>query len=153
MSADLHSPNLWISKSRPSRNTVAHALWFMRLLDPIRPAPMPLPLRAACASKATCPPAASPNGSNKPAMPLSNLQSEILRLLAAHRDPESYVAGSTPLNRNTLRYSGDIDVFHDREEHVGRCGSATRILLKPDTPSPGFASSIRSTRLRSRLMG
>jgi len=26
-------------------------------------------------------------------MPLSKLQSEILRLLAAHRDPESYVAG------------------------------------------------------------
>lgn len=51
-------------------------------------------------------------------MPLSKLQAEILRLLAAHRDPESYVAGSTPLNRNTLRYSGDIDVFHDREERV-----------------------------------
>lgn len=51
-------------------------------------------------------------------MPLTNLQSGILRLLASHRDPECYVAGSTPLNRNTLRYSGDIDVFHDREERV-----------------------------------
>lgn len=51
-------------------------------------------------------------------MPLSNIQSDILRLLASRRDPESYVAGSTPLNRNTLRYSGDIDVFHDREERV-----------------------------------
>jgi hypothetical protein len=51
-------------------------------------------------------------------MPLSNLQTEILRLLASHRDPESFVGGSTPLNRNTLRYSGDIDVFHDREERV-----------------------------------
>jgi hypothetical protein len=51
-------------------------------------------------------------------MPLTSLQSKILRLLAAHRDPESYLAGSTPLNRNTLRYSGDIDVFHDREEQV-----------------------------------
>jgi hypothetical protein len=51
-------------------------------------------------------------------MPLSSLQTEILRILASHRDPESYVAGSTPLNRNTLRYSGDIDVFHDREERV-----------------------------------
>jgi hypothetical protein len=51
-------------------------------------------------------------------MPLSNLQMEILRLLASHRSPESFVAGSTPLNRNTLRYSGDIDVFHDREERV-----------------------------------
>ena len=51
-------------------------------------------------------------------MPLSRLQTEILRLLASHRDPESFVGGSTPLNRNTLRYSGDIDVFHDREERV-----------------------------------
>jgi hypothetical protein len=51
-------------------------------------------------------------------MPLSSIQIDILCLLAAHRDPESYVAGSTPLNRTTLRYSGDIDVFHDREERV-----------------------------------
>jgi hypothetical protein len=51
-------------------------------------------------------------------MPLSKLQTEILRALASHRDPESFVGGSTPLNRNTLRYSGDIDVFHDREERV-----------------------------------
>lgn len=51
-------------------------------------------------------------------MPLSNLQIDILRLLASHRSPESFVGGSTPLNRNTLRYSGDIHVFHDREERV-----------------------------------
>lgn len=51
-------------------------------------------------------------------MPLSKIQTDVLRLLASHRDPESYVAGATPLNRNTLRYSGDIDVFHDREERV-----------------------------------
>jgi hypothetical protein len=52
-------------------------------------------------------------------MPLPKLQIEILRLLASYRDPESIVGDSTPLNRNTLRYSGDIDVFHDREERVG----------------------------------
>ena len=32
-------------------------------------------------------------------MPLSKIQTAILRLLAHHRDPESYVGGSTPLNR------------------------------------------------------
>lgn len=53
-------------------------------------------------------------------MSLTKIQSKILRLLAAHRDPESYVAGSTPLNRNVLRFSGDIDVFHDRQERVGQ---------------------------------
>jgi hypothetical protein len=41
-----------------------------------------------------------------------------LRLLSTHRDPESYVAGSTPLNRDAPRYSSDIDVFHDRAERV-----------------------------------
>jgi hypothetical protein len=51
-------------------------------------------------------------------VPLSNLQRDILRTLAAHRNPESYVAGSTPLHRDGPRFSGDIDIFHDREERV-----------------------------------
>lgn len=53
-------------------------------------------------------------------MPCRSLESKtgVLRLLAVHRDPESYVGGSTPLNRASLRFSGDIDVFHDREERV-----------------------------------
>jgi hypothetical protein len=49
---------------------------------------------------------------------LSRIQTGVLRLLASHRDPESYVAGATPLNRDASRYSDDIDVFHDREERV-----------------------------------
>jgi hypothetical protein len=52
------------------------------------------------------------------AVPLSKIQTGVLRLLASHRDPESYVAGAAPLNRNAPRYSSDIDVFHDREERV-----------------------------------
>jgi hypothetical protein len=59
-----------------------------------------------------------PKRSSEPALPLTNIQSDVLRLLASHRDSESYVAGATPLNRNTTRYSSDIDVFHDREERV-----------------------------------
>ena len=51
-------------------------------------------------------------------MPLSKIQTEVLRLLASGRDPESYVAGAAPLNRDAPRYSEDIDVFHDREERV-----------------------------------
>jgi hypothetical protein len=58
------------------------------------------------------------NGSSGPAVPLSKIQTDILRLLVAHRDPESYVAGATPLNRNAPRISNDIGVFHDREERV-----------------------------------
>jgi hypothetical protein len=51
-------------------------------------------------------------------VPLSRIQIDILRLLAAHRDPESYVVGTAPLNQDAPRISGDIDVFHDREERV-----------------------------------
>ena len=58
------------------------------------------------------------NRSNRRAVPLSNIQTDVLRLLASHRDAESYVAGATPLNRDASRYSNDIDVFHDREDRV-----------------------------------
>ena len=63
-------------------------------------------------------------------MPLSKIQSDILRLLAAHRDPESYVAGSTPLNRDAARLSEDIDVFHDREDRVARAAEQDGALLQ-----------------------
>ncbi len=62
-------------------------------------------------------------------MPLSKIQRDVLRLLASHRDPESYVAGSTPLNRSNPRFSGDIDVFHDREERVARAFAQDSALL------------------------
>lgn len=62
-------------------------------------------------------------------MPLSRIQVDILRLLAAHRDPESYVRGSTPLNRQSPRYSSDIDVFHDREERVAAAAGLDTALL------------------------
>jgi hypothetical protein len=63
-------------------------------------------------------------------VPLSKIQTGILKLLASHRDPESYVAGSTPLNREAPRYSGDIDVFHDREERVARAAAEDAAVLQ-----------------------
>jgi hypothetical protein len=63
-------------------------------------------------------------------VPLSKLQVEILRLLASQRDPESYVAGATPLNQDALRYSSDIDVFHDREERVALAAFADARILQ-----------------------
>jgi hypothetical protein len=62
-------------------------------------------------------------------VPLSDLQSAILRLLASHRNPESYVAGSTLLNRDGPRFSSDVDIFHDREEAVARAAEADTALL------------------------
>ena len=63
-------------------------------------------------------------------MPLSKLQSDILRLLAANRDPESYVGGSTPLNWNSPRYSADIDFFHDREERIAQAVEQDTAVLQ-----------------------
>lgn len=62
-------------------------------------------------------------------MPLSKIQSDVLELLATHRDPESYVAGSTPLNIDAPRYSG-IDIFHDREERVGKAADEDAAFLR-----------------------
>ncbi len=62
-------------------------------------------------------------------MPLYKIQTDILRLLATQRDPESYVAGATPLNRNAPRYSADIDIFHDREERVVLAALSDAALL------------------------
>ncbi len=63
-------------------------------------------------------------------MPLSKIQSDVLRLLASNRDPKSDVAGSTPLYRNAPRYSSDIDIFHDREERVREAAEKDAGLLE-----------------------
>jgi hypothetical protein len=57
-------------------------------------------------------------------VPLSKIQTDILRLLAAHRNPEIYVAGASPLIREAPRISSDIDVYHDREEQVAATAQA-----------------------------
>ncbi len=65
-------------------------------------------------------------------MPLTKGQIVVLRILAAARDPESYVAGSTPLNVDPARFSGDIDIFHD---------SAERVALAADTDAATLAAA------------
>jgi len=62
-------------------------------------------------------------------VPLTKIQTEVLRLLAGQRDPESYVAGATPLNRGAARFSHDIDIFHDREDRVGEAAEADASIL------------------------
>ncbi len=50
-------------------------------------------------------------------MPIGGFEKEVLTLLAAHRNPESYIGGATVLNQSpqSPRRSEDIDVFHDSE--------------------------------------
>jgi len=63
-------------------------------------------------------------------VPLSRIQIDILRLLAAHRDPDSYVAGAAALNRDAPRYSADIDIFHGREERVATAAASDAQTLE-----------------------
>ncbi|QWR76053.1 hypothetical protein [Candidatus Magnetomonas plexicatena] len=53
-----------------------------------------------------------------------------MSILAAYRDPESYVAGSAPLNKDAPRYSSDIDIFHDREERVAQAAAVDSAVFK-----------------------
>jgi hypothetical protein len=48
-------------------------------------------------------------------MPIGGFEKNVLRLLAANRNPESYIAGATVFLRreDSHRLSRDIDVFHD----------------------------------------
>jgi hypothetical protein len=63
-------------------------------------------------------------------VPITKLQSDILRLIAAKRDPESFVAGGVPINRSAPRYSSDLDIFHDRQERVAEAALADVAILK-----------------------
>lgn len=51
-------------------------------------------------------------------MPLTPLQSRILGIIARHRNPESFVAGGTVIQRVGFRHSKDIDIFNDRKERL-----------------------------------
>jgi hypothetical protein len=62
-------------------------------------------------------------------VPISRLQSDILRLIASKRDPESFIAGGVPINRFGPRYSADLDIFHDREERVADAAIADAKIL------------------------
>lgn len=65
-------------------------------------------------------------------MPISEFQKKVLKLLAQNRNPESYVAGASVINRkeNSPRYSSDIDVFHDPEKSVLESYQFDRELLE-----------------------
>jgi hypothetical protein len=63
------------------------------------------------------------------AVPLTRLQTHALRVLAAQRSPDSYVAGGVALNRSGPRFSGDIDIFQDSEERLVTAAEADGAAL------------------------
>lgn len=75
-------------------------------------------------------------------MPLGKFESEVLRIIAENRSPESHVAGATVLNRdeNTSRISSDIDLFHDTEDILFQAFEADIHSLK----SAGYLTEIQS---------
>jgi len=65
-------------------------------------------------------------------MPLTVFQSATLRLLAAGRSPESFLAGGTVLNAeaDSPRYSKDLDIFHDVEASVATSAETDAATLR-----------------------
>lgn len=59
-------------------------------------------------------------------MPLGDFEREVLRLLAANRNPDSFIAGGTVLHQrdDSPRSSEDVDVFHDLPEALQRACEA-----------------------------
>lgn len=62
-------------------------------------------------------------------MALTQLQSDILRLLAKQRSETSYLAGGAILNKTWRRGSDDIDIFHDSDEQVVDAARADLAVL------------------------
>jgi hypothetical protein len=64
-------------------------------------------------------------------MPLTELQARLLRLLAANRSPDSYLAGATVIHQvaETPRFSQDLDFFHDLEASVAQSAAADAATL------------------------
>lgn len=65
-------------------------------------------------------------------MPIADFEKAVLRLLAANRNPESFVAGATVLLRDekSHRWSQDIDLFHDTAESLKFAAEADAAVLE-----------------------
>lgn len=65
-------------------------------------------------------------------MPLTGFQAELLATLAPTRTPDSYLAGGAALHfaPTSLRYSRDLDFFHDSAERVAAAFAEDEELLE-----------------------
>jgi hypothetical protein len=65
-------------------------------------------------------------------MPLTELfQEEVLSLIAANRSPDNYVAGAIVIHqqKDSPRFSQDMDLFHDAAEAVAQSATADAAVL------------------------
>jgi len=67
-------------------------------------------------------------------MPLTDIQRDVLRILAALRNPDSHLAGGAVINRAdaSFRYSDDLDIFHDAAESVSVSAEADAQALREE---------------------
>jgi hypothetical protein len=65
-------------------------------------------------------------------MPLTDFQKALARMLSVNRAPDSYLAGGAALHiePDSLRYSKDLDFFHDSEGRTARAFEEDRALLR-----------------------
>jgi hypothetical protein len=65
-------------------------------------------------------------------MPLTAFQRAVARILAKNRNPESHIAGGAVINRaeDGLRYSDDLDIFHDLPAIVAASAEADAKALR-----------------------
>jgi hypothetical protein len=84
-------------------------------------------------------------------MPLTAWQAELGRLLAANRSPDSYLAGAAALlvQPHTVRFSQDLDYFHDTPERVASAYDADRrslveagCIVEPELLQPGYIRAV-----------
>jgi hypothetical protein len=75
-------------------------------------------------------------------VPLTRLQSHLLRILARQRSPDSDVAGAIGLNREGPRFSNDIDIFQDGDERLVAIAESDAALIA--------AAGLQVTALPSR---
>ncbi len=64
-------------------------------------------------------------------MPITAFQKMILKLIKSNRSPDSYVAGDTAIQRSpdSIRFSDDIDFFHDADLAVTEAFQSDRATL------------------------
>lgn len=84
-------------------------------------------------------------------MPLTDYQASLARVLSENRTFDSYLAGGAAIliEPNTMRYSRDLDYFHDSEARVAEAFAADRSMLETsgysidvDLNQPGFVRAI-----------
>jgi len=85
------------------------------------------------------------------AVPLTDFQAALARLLAENRTFDSYLAGGAAIliEPSSERYSNDLDYFHDSERRVAEAFTADRELLEAhgyvvqqDLNQPGYIRAV-----------